>query len=155
MPLAAERRHIVLGDWPLAAAAFRREHVEVVVATERLAVLLVKALLAELLAALCAEKVLRVPCLLQRRHAFIEYGSIAVGATGREQVMIVGLAVGISVALKEVARAQLLGAVRAGEVLRMPRLAQGGDHLAHYRLVARAATALLCCVYSLSTHVCL
>lgn len=43
--------------------------------------------------------------------------------------MVVGLAVGPAVALEEVARAQLLRAVRAREVLGVPRAAQRRDHL--------------------------
>lgn len=43
--------------------------------------------------------------------------------------MVVRLAVRPPVPLEEVARAELLVAVVACEVLRMPRLAEGGDHL--------------------------
>lgn len=71
MPLGVERRDVVLHDGAAAAAALGREHVKVVVLAVRLAVLLVEAVLAELLAALRAEEVLRVPRLLQRRHAFL------------------------------------------------------------------------------------
>lgn len=45
--------------------------------------------------------------------------------------MVVRLAVGSSVALKEVARSQLLVALLASEVLRVPGLAQRRDHLAY------------------------
>lgn len=72
MPLAVEGGDVVLHDGPVAAAALGREHVEVVVAAVGLAVTLVEALLAELLAALCAEEVLRVPGLLQRGHTFLK-----------------------------------------------------------------------------------
>lgn len=66
--------------------------------------------------------------------------------------MVIRFAVRPSVALEEVARAQLLGAVGAREVLRVPRLAQGRDHLANDCLVARGATALLRRVHTLTIH---
>lgn len=72
MPLRVERRDVVLHDGLAAAAALGREHVEVVGAAVGLALALVEPVLPELLAALRAEEVLRVPRLLQRRHAFLE-----------------------------------------------------------------------------------
>lgn len=66
--------------------------------------------------------------------------------------MIIGLAVWSSLALEEVARAQLLGTVVAGEMLWMPGLAQRRDHLADDGLVARGATALLRRIHALSVH---
>lgn len=66
--------------------------------------------------------------------------------------MVVRFAVRPSVAFEEVASAQFLRAVGAQEVLRMPRLAQGRDHLADDRLVARRATALLRRIHALSVH---
>lgn len=72
MPLAVQRRYVVLHDGAVAAAALRCEHIEVVLPAVRLAVPLVEALLAELLAALGAEEVLRVPGLLQGGHAFLK-----------------------------------------------------------------------------------
>lgn len=72
MPLAVERRYIVLHDSAITAAALRGEHVKVVLAAVRFTVPLVKALLAELFAALGAEEVLGMPGLLQGSHAFLE-----------------------------------------------------------------------------------
>lgn len=72
MPLGVECGDVVLHDCAVARAAFRRKHVEVVVAAVGLAVALMEPLLAELLAALGAEEVLHVPGLLQRRHAFLK-----------------------------------------------------------------------------------
>lgn len=43
--------------------------------------------------------------------------------------MIVGLAVRLAVALKEVLRAELVATVEADEVLRVPRPAEGRHHL--------------------------
>lgn len=57
--------------------------------------------------------------------------------------MIVSFAVRIAVALEEVSRAQLLIAVIAREVLRMPCLAQGCDHLTDNRLIARITASFL------------
>lgn len=95
--------------------------------------------------------------------------------------MVVGLAVGVALPLEEVPRAQLLVAVGAGEVFRVPRLPQRGDHLkieefrglisgltarrtgpllisiylSDDRLLAGAAASLLSGVDALTTHVCL
>lgn len=69
--------------------------------------------------------------------------------------MVVRLAVGLPVALEEVPRAQLLGAVGAGEVLRVPGLPQRGDDLPDDGLLAGAAAALLAGGDSLAAHVCL
>lgn len=72
MPLAVECGYIILHNGAITAAAFRREHVEIVLATIRLAVSLVEAVLAELLAALSAEEMLSVPGLLQGSYTFLE-----------------------------------------------------------------------------------
>lgn len=72
MPLAVQRGYIILHDGAITATAFGRKHVEVVFAAVGLAVPLVEALLAELFAALGAEKVLGVPSLLQGGYAFLK-----------------------------------------------------------------------------------
>lgn len=66
----------------------------------------------------------------------IQDRSVAVGASGREQVVIVRLAVWPAVALEEIPCTELLVAMCAGEVLRMPCLAQRGDDL-HITLSCR------------------
>lgn len=71
MPLAVEGGNVVLHDRPVAPVALWCKHVEVIVATVRLTVALVEPVLAELLTALGAEKVLRMPRFLQRRYAFL------------------------------------------------------------------------------------
>lgn len=86
---------------------------------------------------------------------YIENGSVAIGTSRAKQIVVVGLAEGLAVALEKVARAQLLGAVGAGEVFRVPGLAQRGDHLSDNGLLAGAAAALLARVDTLATHVCL
>lgn len=73
MPLSGQGRHVVLHYGPVASSALGREHVEVIVSTIRPALSLVEPLLAELFAALGAEKVFRVPRLLQGRHAFLQH----------------------------------------------------------------------------------
>ena len=86
---------------------------------------------------------------------YIQNGTIAIGTTWTEEIVIIGFTVGESIALKEVACAQLLIAVIACEMLWMPGLAQSGNHLAHNWLLAGVAAALLYGVDSLTTHVCL
>lgn len=179
MPLSGQRRHVVLHDGTRATAAFRCKHIEVIVPAVRPTFPLVETLLAKLFATLRAEKMFRMPRLLQRRHAFlkniiifvfiitvnggcqvsqpcclpyVQYGPIAVRAPGREQVMVVRFAVRPAFALEEIARAQLLRAVRACKVLRMPCLAQRCNHLADDSLIARRAAALLGRVHALPVH---
>lgn len=108
----------------------------------------------ELLPALSAEEMLRMPRLLQSRYAFIEDGAVAVGTTRREQVVVVRLAVGPAIALEEVPRSQLLVAVGTGEVFRMPGPSQRGDHLSDDGLLAGVAASLLRGLDSLAAHVC-
>lgn len=71
----------------------------------------------------------REPRGLSPSRPYVENRPVAVSAAGREQVVIVRLAVGMTLPLEEVTRAQLLVAVSAREVFRMPRLAQGSYHL--------------------------
>lgn len=87
------------------------------------------------------------------KKSYVEDRPIAVSAPGREEVVVVWLAVGTAIPLKEVARAQLLGAVGAGEVLWVPGTAQCSDDLPHNGLVARPAAALLRCAHPLARHV--
>lgn len=152
MPLGGQGRHVALHYGLAAPSALGREHVEVIVSTVRSAFALVESFLAELFAALSAEKVFGVPGLLQGCHAFVEYGSVAVSASGREQVVVVRFAVRPSFALEKIARAQLLGTVVAREVFRVPSLAQRRDHLPDDSLVARRATSFLRRVHPLSVH---
>lgn len=84
---------------------------------------------------------------------YVQNRSVAVRAPRTEQIVVVRLAVRMAVALEEVARAQLLRAVVAREVLRMPGLAQRRDHLADDRLVAGIAAALLRRGHTLAAHV--
>jgi len=59
----------------------------------------------------------------------------------------------MTVALEEVSGTQLLVAVRAHKVLRMPSLAERSDHLANDGFVAGTAATLLRGTHSLSVHV--
>lgn len=74
MPLGVEGGDVVLHDGGVASATLGGEHVEVVVPAVGLAVLLVEAIVAEGVPALSTEEVLRVPRLVQRRHAFLSQG---------------------------------------------------------------------------------
>ena len=71
VPLGVEGGDVVLHDGPAAAAALGSEHLKVVGPAVGLALLLVEAVSAELLAAVRAEKVFRVPRLLQGGHTFL------------------------------------------------------------------------------------
>lgn len=71
MPLCIQCRNVVLHNGPVASAALGRKHVKVIGPAIRLSVALMEPILAKLLAALCTEKVLRVPRLLQRSYAFL------------------------------------------------------------------------------------
>lgn len=155
MPLTVKCRYVILHDSAVTPAALRSEHIEIILPAVRLAVPLVEALLAELFAALSAEEVLGVPGFLQGGHAFVEDGTVAVGASGGEEIMVIRLAVGMSFPLEEVPGAQLLITMSAGEMLRVPCLPQGGDHLSDDRLLAGAAASLLSSVHPLTAHVCL
>jgi len=74
MPLSGQGRHIVLHNGPGASSALGREHVEVIVFAIWATFALVESFLAELFSALGAEKVFRVPGLLQGRHTFLKTG---------------------------------------------------------------------------------
>ena len=172
MPLCVKSRDVILHDGPIAGTALGCEHVEVIVAAVGLSLSFVEAFLAELFPALGAEEVLHVPRLLQSGHAFLQHFSkvieggrhggrdtyiqdrtVTVSTSGTEQVVVVRFAVRLPIPFEEVARPQLLGAVGAREVLRMPRLSQGGDDLPHDRLLAGVAASLLARVDPLPAHV--
>ena len=57
--------------------------------------------------------------------------------------MIVVLTVRFAISLEEVLSAELLVAVEAGEVLRVPGATQGSDHLTYYWLLTRSTHSLL------------
>lgn len=69
--MGVEGGDVVLHYRLAAAAAFWREHVKVISATVRFSVPLVEPVLAELLAALGAEEVFRMPGFLKGCHAFL------------------------------------------------------------------------------------
>lgn len=142
VPQRIEGRDVVLEDGPGAAATFGGKHVKVVLSAERLSILLVETFWSKKGSALGTEEVLRVPSLVQSRHNFIQYGPITVVASGREEAVVVFLAVRLPLALKEVLGAYLLLTVGAHKVLRVPRSAHGSHHLSNYRLLAGATDAL-------------
>lgn len=57
---------------------------------------------------------------IQPLITYIQDGSVAVGASRAEKVVVVRFAVGFSLPLEEVPGAQFLAAMGAGEVLWMP-----------------------------------
>lgn len=85
------------------------------------------------------EEVLWMPSLVQSSHYSIQYGSITVVASRREQVVVVFLTVRLPLALKEVPGAYLLLAVGAHKVLRVPCSAHGSHHLSNYGFLAGSA----------------
>lgn len=71
MPLAVERGDVIFHNRPIAGAAFWRKHIEIIIPTVGLALLLMETFLAELLPTLGAEEVLHMPSLFQSGHAFL------------------------------------------------------------------------------------
>lgn len=67
--------------------------------------------------------------------------------------MVIRFAVRVAVSFEEIPGAQFLAAMRADEVLRMPGLAQRGDHLADDGLIASRAASFLRRIHSLLVHV--
>jgi hypothetical protein len=102
----------------------------------------VEALIAEFLPAMGANKMLWMPSLVHGNYAFIFDGPVAISASRREQVVIVVFAIRSSRTFEEVSMTQLLSAMRAGEMLWVPHLAQGDYHLANNGFIARGAIAL-------------
>ena len=72
MPLPVECGNVALGEGRRASLTLEGKHGQVVLLAVRLAILLLEPVLAELAAALGAEKVVRMPRLIQGRHAFLE-----------------------------------------------------------------------------------
>lgn len=91
---------------------------------------------------LSTEEVFRMPCPVQRRHDFIQYGPVAVVAAWGEQVVVIRLTVRLSITLEEVPGADLLLTVSAHKVFRVPRAAHGSDHLSYDGLTAGTANSL-------------
>lgn len=67
------------------------------------------------------------------QRSYVQNGAVAVSATWREKIVVVGLAVRLALPLEEIPRAQLLITVGAREVFRMPCFSQSGDHLKEER----------------------
>lgn len=153
MPLRVQCRDIVLHDGTIAAIALGCKHLEVIGAAIGFAITLMETILTELLATLGTEEMLRMPGLIQCGHTFIQYGTITVRTTWTKEIMIIGFTVRESIAFKEVTCAQLLTAMIACKMLRMPCLAQCSDHLTNNGFLACIAATLLYCVNTLTTHI--
>lgn len=153
VPERVERGDVVLQDSSGTTAALWSKHVKVVLSAECLAVFLVETLWSEESSTLGTEEVVRMPSLVQSSHYFIQYGSITVVTSRREQAVIVLLAVRLALALKEVPGAYLFLAVGAHKMLRVPCSAHGGDHLSHDGFLAGATDAFGHCLDSESVEI--
>lgn len=153
MPLRVQCRDIILHNGAIATIAFGCKHFKIIGTTIGFTIPLMETIFAKLLATLGAKEMLRMPGLIQCRHAFIQDGTITVRTTWTKQIMIVGLTVGETITFEEVACTQLLATMIASEVLRMPCLAQGGYDLTHNGLLACIAATLLHSVDTLTTHI--
>lgn len=71
--MGVQSGNIVFHDGFITRPTLGCEHVEVVVPTIWFSFTFMEAFFTELLAALGAEEVLHVPCLLQRGHAFLQH----------------------------------------------------------------------------------
>ena len=129
VPLRIEGRYEVLCDGIAASATFGGVLLKITIFTEGLLVFFMKSILSKLLSAVGAEEVFGMPGLVEGRNAFVQDGSLAVGATWREKMVVVLLAVRPPVSLKEVLCAKFLVTVTAGEVFRVPGVTQCSDHL--------------------------
>ena len=87
VPLQVERGDVVLGDRGVAAAALGGELLEVAGLAERGVVLLVETVVAELVAALGAEEVLRVEGLVEGGDALVQDRALAVTAPEVRRMM--------------------------------------------------------------------
>jgi hypothetical protein len=150
VPLDIQRRNVILLDRVRAPCAPGRKQQKVILPAIRFPILVVEPFVPERLAAMVAKEVLRVPRLIQRSDALVQYRLVAVGAPGREQLVVIRLAVRFAFAFEEILRAQLPVAVGAREMLHMPRFSQRCHNLANDGLRTRVATSFLSCCDSLS-----
>lgn len=139
MPQGVEGRDVVLQDCPGTAATLGSKHVEVILPAVGLAVFLMEPFRTKKGATLGTEEVLGVPRPVKGCHHFIQDGTITVVAARGEEVVIVLFTVGLSIPLKEVPGPDLLLAVGADEVLRVPRLPHGCHDLSSDGLLAGPA----------------
>lgn len=139
MPEGVEGRDVVLQDGPGTAATLGRKHVKVILPAVGLAIFLMEPFRTEEGATLGTEEVLGVPRSVKGCHHFIQDGTVAVVAARREEVVIVLFTVRLSIPLKEVPGSDLLLAVGADEVLRVPRLPHGSHDLPGDGLLAGPA----------------
>lgn len=123
VPLSTQRRYIVLHDWSIARATLGSKHFEVILPAVCPPFLFVKTFFPERAAALSAKEMLGVPGLVESRDTFVKNGVAAVGAFGREQLVVIVFAEWFAVPLEEVLRSEFDPAVGAHKVLRMPRSA--------------------------------
>lgn len=150
MPLSIQCWDVVFHNGAITSRTFWSKHIEVIVTAICLSIAFMESFFAKLLTTLGTEKVFGVPSFIQSSHTFlkikkknivklypkilnphfhwrdgfepyIQNGTVTVGTTWAEQVMVIRFAVWMTVTFKEVACAQLLAAVAASEMFRMPR----------------------------------
>jgi len=102
VPLSTQSRNVTFRNGHSAAFALEGKHGQVILFTVRFTVFLLKSVLTKLAAALRAEKVIRMPRLVQCSYAFIEDWPVAVSAARREEVVVVGLTIRLAVAFEKV-----------------------------------------------------
>lgn len=121
MPLHVEGGDVVLSDGVAATSALGGELLEVAVLAVGAIILLMETIISKLFSTVCTKKVLRVPSLVQSRNTLVQDRTLAVAAPGGEQMMVILFTVRFSIPFKEVPGAELLVAVAAVEMLRVPR----------------------------------
>jgi len=91
--------------------------------------------------------------LVKGGDAFVQDWALAVTAPWTKEAMVVLLTVGPTLSFKEVLGAKLLVAMGTGEVLRMPCVPKGRDHLTNDRFAASSAHTFLLRLHPLLVHV--
>lgn len=141
VPLSTQSRNVAFSNSHSAAFALEGKHGQVILFTIWFTVLFLKSVLAELTTALRAEKMIRMPRLVQCSDAFIKDWPVAVSAARREEVVVIGLTIRLTIAFKKVLSAQFMATVSANKVLRVPCPSQCCYHLPDDGLVASGATS--------------
>jgi len=153
VPCSVEGRDVVLCDWRVTASAFGRKSRVVAIFAVGVVLHLMVAFIPEISVALVAHKVLGMPGTIHRRHALVQYRTIACTASWREECVVVKFAIWFSISFEKVLQSQFLVAGGASEVFGMKRSPQRRDHLTHNRFLALRTNALLSRSDSLLVHV--
>lgn len=136
VPKSVEGRDVVLQDGPCTASTLGCKHVKIILPTVGLAVLLMEPFWTEEGSTLGTEEMLGVPRSVKSCHYFIQDGPVAVVTAWGEEVVVVLFTVGLPIPLKEVPGSDLLLAVCADKVLRVPCLPHSSHDLPSDGLLA-------------------